>query len=125
MPSAYRTISTWDDVIDSRDVIARIEELESEETLDDTDARELASLKAFRDDVAPYCADWEYGEAIIREGYFKRYAIDFAYDIGAVKEDASWPNNCIDWDAAARTLQMDYTSAEFDGVTYWFRRHTP
>lgn len=27
----------------------------------------------------------------------------------------------VDWERAARELQMDYTPVEFDGVTYWVR----
>ena len=27
----------------------------------------------------------------------------------------------IDWAQAAHELQMDYTSVDFDGVTYWIR----
>lgn len=30
-------------------------------------------------------------------------------------------NNYIDWKRAAEALQSDYTSVEFDGVTYWVR----
>lgn len=36
-------------------------------------------------------------------------------------DDASWPNTCIDWDEAARELQYDYFTVEFDGITYWIR----
>jgi len=28
---------------------------------------------------------------------------------------------CIDWKAAARDLQVDYTEVDFDGVSYWIR----
>jgi hypothetical protein len=58
---------------------------------------------------------------MIRDSYFKEYAQEFAEDIGAINKNASWPNTCIDWDQAARELQMDYTSVNFDGVTYWIR----
>jgi hypothetical protein len=27
----------------------------------------------------------------------------------------------IDWDATAENIQADYTSVDFDGVTYWIR----
>jgi hypothetical protein len=29
--------------------------------------------------------------------------------------------SCIDWDQAARELQVDYFDVDFDGVTYWIR----
>lgn len=85
------------------------------------EADELRALKAFRDELEPYCPDWHHGETLIRDSYFKEYAQELADDIGATKSDAGWPNNCIDWDKAARELRMDYTSGEFDGVTYWAR----
>lgn len=118
------------DIIDSRDVIARIEELTDErdnfeggawaEECGD-DAEELASLMALAEQAEGYAADWQHGEALIRDSYFEDYARELAEDIGAIKSDASWPYTCIDWEQAARELQMDYTSVEFDGVTYWIR----
>ena len=154
------TISNYDDIIDSRDVIARIEELEGErEALDyafttayedwqaiprgdDGDAEahaaqiraerdlknweddygaELAALQALADEASGYAADWKYGETLIRDSYFRDYAMELADDIGAVPDNAQWPTTCIDWDQAARELQMDYTAVDFDGVTYWVR----
>jgi antirestriction protein len=115
--------SNNDDVIDSRDVIEAIAELEAEG--DDTglledELEELAALRAFAEDGQSF-ADWEWGEAFIRDSYFEDYAQELAEDIGAIKGDESWPANCIDWEQAARELQMDYTAVEFDGVTYWGR----
>ena len=123
------TISKYDDIIDSRDVIERIETLTSErddspETWADEnpdDAAELASLESLADEAAGYAPDWQCGECLIRGTYFIEYAQDLAEDIGAIDANASWPNTCIDWEQAARDLQMDYTSVEFNGVTYWIR----
>jgi hypothetical protein len=130
------------DVIDSRDVIARIEELESErealcdalcgsdsETINDTvnafdesdEGLKLIALKALAEECEGYASDWQYGEPLIRDSYFKEYAMELADDIGATNGKQEWPLNCIDWDQAARELQMDYTSVDFDGVTYWIR----
>lgn len=131
------TISNMDDMIDSRSVIERIEELEAERdeyqerdlteplTLSwsqahDDDAAELVALKALAEE-AEGCADWKYGEALIRDSYFRDYAEQLADDIGAINSEARWPNNCIDWERAAGELQMDYTSVDFDGITYWIR----
>jgi hypothetical protein len=135
-----RTISNSDDVIDSRDVIARVEELR--ETLfdqhqeeggcesefdawlshqDNADAEELATLEALAEEAEDYAADWEHGETLIRDSYFKTYAMELAEDCGMISGTETWPLNCIDWDKAARELQMGYTSIEFDGVTYWTR----
>lgn len=89
---------------------------------DEADRDELAGLKALVAEGSDYSEDWSYGATLIRDSYFKEYAMDLADDIGAMTPgDASWPLTCIDWDQAARELQMDYTSVEFDGVTYWVR----
>lgn len=118
-----RVISSYDDVIDSRDVIERIEEL-SDEDYGPLDRDERIELKALHDLVRQatnYSDDWEYGATLIRDSYFIEYAKDYAEDIGAVSLDRVWPSNHIDWQAAAQELHQDYTSVEFDGVTYWLR----
>jgi len=97
-----------------------------QEAIDDAenefaDAQELRDLKALAEQAEDYALDWAYGETWIRDSYFKEYAMNLAVDIGAVNANATWPNNCIDWDRAARELQTDYTSVEFAGVTYWIR----
>lgn len=119
-------ISNSADLIDSREVIARIEYLKE---IPDTFAREyegeeteeLEKLTALASEASGYAADWEYGETLIRDSYFKEYAQDLAEDCGMIPANLSWPASCIDWDQAARELQMDYTSVDFDGVTYWIR----
>jgi antirestriction protein len=123
------SISNFEDTIDSRDVIERIEELRSErEDHGDNwakenpdDAAELAALESLADEASGYAADWGYGEVLVRDSYFQDYAQELAEDCGAVDYDAAWPMNCIDWERAARDLRMDYTAVEFDGVTYWIR----
>lgn len=62
-----------------------------------------------------------YGATLVRDSYFEDYARELAEDCGLIQRDAHWPNDCIDWERAARELQMDYTSVEFDGVEYWVR----
>lgn len=118
-----------DDTIDSRDVIWHIsdlsDDLENAETTDDREQIEsdLAPLLALADE-GETLADWEDGVQLIRDDYFVTFAQEFANDIGAIDEDATagqWPLYCIDWERAARELQMDYTPVEFDGVTYWAR----
>lgn len=118
------TISNSDDVIDSRDVIARIEELESElKSSPDTfeDQYELTALKSLADEAEKYAPDWHYGETLIRDSYFRTHAQELADRCGLVQSGASWPNNCIDWEEAADQLKQDYTSVDFDGVEYWIR----
>jgi hypothetical protein len=87
---------------------------------------ELSALRDFLDQMRGYGGDhqWEgdwYPVTLVRESYFTDYAQELAEDIGAISRDAQWPLACIDWDKAADELKMDYTGAEFDGVTYYFR----
>lgn len=134
-------ITNNDDIIDSREVIARIEELKAEwaeNTNDDPDdyalseddwsvglgtvgARELVSLLELAKDGETNLADWMHGETLIRDSYFEEYARQLADDIGAIDADASWPLTFIDWERAADALKMDYHELDFDGVTYWGR----
>src|SRR5262245_56158343 len=110
-----KDISNSDDIIDSRDVIERINDLDEIEDRDEDENDELAALHSLAEQGED-CADWLYGETLIRDSYFVDYARDLAEDIGAIDAEASWPLHCIDWEWAARELQMDYTSVDFDGV---------
>lgn len=135
-----------DDVFDIRDVIEEVERLESElelneptieaarefkDNLEEDDSRlydveQLCVYLALLDETrgnggdVQWRGDW-YPIGFVRDSYFETYAQEFADDIGAINKDANWPNDCIDWEKAARELQMDYSSVEFDGVTYWYR----
>lgn len=132
------TIDLNADTIDVRDIIARVEELR-EELADyenpegDLEAHdenleqqgELAALAFILEDLAGNGGDeqWEgdwYPVTLIRDSYFQEYAQELAEDCGFISGN-EWPARCIDWEQAARELQMDYTSTEIDGVTYWYR----
>ena len=58
---------------------------------------------------------------LIAEDYFQTYAEEMAYDIGAIDPDAGWPNNHIDWKAAAEELSYDYSAVTLDGHDYLIR----
>jgi hypothetical protein len=126
-------ITNSEDIIDSRDVIARIGWLEGEDCgdekacdLDDCPrhvedaAEELRQLKEL-DEEGSGLADWPHGETLIRDSYFEDYAEQYADGVGAINAAAGWPLNHIDWEAAADELKMDYTSIKFGDVTYWAR----
>jgi hypothetical protein len=114
-------------VIDSREVIERITELENLAegdgiyVLDEDETAELAALRALAAEGEMYAGDWRGGAGLIRDSYFEDYAREFAEDIGAIQKDGDWPTNRIDWAAAADDLKVDYTEVTFDGVAYWVR----
>ena len=120
------------DIIEIRDIIERIEELpdliegEGCEEQCNSYSEELATLTGIMAELQgnggdeQWQGDW-YPLTLISESYFRDYAQELAEDIGAVNPQATWPNNCIDWDQATRELQMDYTSVTIDGITYFYR----
>lgn len=128
-------ISNSQDIIDSRDVIARIETLreehdsiaESEDQAqidawnESEEKEELDNLEVLAEEASGYADDWQYGEALIRDSHFTEYAQELAEDIGAIPDNAKWPCTCIDWERAAQELKWDYTSVDFGGVNYWIR----
>jgi hypothetical protein len=113
-------IESGQDIMDSRDVIARIDELQSQDERDEDEEAELKALEEFAEQLSGY-GDWAHGETLIRQSYFQEYAQNLAEDIGAIQRGMAWPYTCIDWEQAANELAMDYTQAEFDGETYLMR----
>lgn len=119
------------DVLDSRDVIERIEELEGMEAaiedlvagsgLDDDEREELKDLREFAEEASGYAEDWLHGETIIADSYFTEYAQQLADDIGAIDWNASWPLTYIDWERATDALKQDYTEVTLRGVDFWIR----
>lgn len=112
-------IEVGDDIIYSRDIEARIEDLEGEDELGDDEREELAALVALREEVRGVTSEWRYGVTLISDAYFEEYARDLAEDTGMMDRKASWPYTCIDWSAAADELRQDYACVEFCGVEYW------
>lgn len=124
------TIDNTDDVIDSRDVIARIETLESLKAdhdsdptgghFSDEDALELRDLRALANEATQYSDDWEYGATLIRDSYFVDYTRELLEDCGDIPKDI--PHYiAIDWDQTAHNIRVDYTPVDFGGTTYWVR----
>lgn len=133
-------VSNTDDTIDSRDVIARIEELGvlldggtfdeedvyvvdiGDDLIDmDDEHGELEHLKAFAEEAEGYSPDWAHGVTLVSDDYFERYAEELAQDIGAISSQDRWPLDCIDWEKAASELKVDYTAIDFDGIDFWVR----
>jgi hypothetical protein len=140
--------SNSDDVIDSRDIIERIEYLsvydyqvcpecgctlgdvhnegcsepEPVDNLTEEDKEELTALLALQDECEGI-SEWKYGTPLIRDSYFEEYARELAEDVGGIPREMrySWPFTCIDWEKAAEELQNDYTYVNFGDETYWIR----
>lgn len=117
----------YKDILDVRDIIERTEELENmlgNEEGTDAEWDELAALQVVLSELKGnggdehWRGDW-YPVMLIRGSYFDDYAQELAADCGDYPK--RWPYTCIDWVQAARELQMDYTSTEIDGVTFWYR----
>jgi len=159
-----RDVDNSADVLDSRDVESRIDDLEGEQNAlidaveeaeeaytdaqDDEDtteaqcdelgdelaaarmalrewqesweAEELAKLTAFRAEVQDGTSEWIHGETLIRESYWVEYVQELLADIGDIPRDL--PGYVvIDWEATADNIKADYSEADFDGITYYFR----
>lgn len=107
-----------DNYIDSRDIIARIEELErDEEALDDDEKDELETLRKAAEEGEQYARDWGDGVTLIREDYFVDYCRE---DCGYLPKDLPWWI-AIDWDKTADNMRGDYTEIEVGGYTYLVR----
>ena len=114
--------------IDSRDVISRIEEIESDkedckesgEEVSPELVIELADLLELQEE-AEGASDWVHGETLILDSYFEEYARELASDIVDTAENLEWPYRHIDWEGAANELQGDYTSVDAGAFTYWIR----
>ena len=120
------TISNQDDTIDSRDVIARIEELQGElegldsESLSQSEqelAIELQELVALQEEAEDYAPDWNYGSQLIRRSYFQQAMDELVADCYSIPELPNFMTVTLDYDA----LEQDYTSVDFDGVEYLIR----
>lgn len=124
------------DVIDSSDVIARIEELEAEEALTFEERGELAALKDLADQAEHY-GDWSYGAPLYADSYFVQHitdTIDECYEDvppspgswrdknGKGKSDR-WPYRHIkvDYEAAAEEAKADYVEVTYCDMVFWMR----
>lgn len=122
------TVLNTQDIIDVRDIIERVEELESESELDITTIEceaELAALQSILKDLKSYGGDeqWRgdwYPVTLIRESHFTEYTKEMLEDCGTIPRDLPhWVH--IDWEATAREVMFDYSTVDIDGVTYWYR----
>lgn len=119
-----------DALFDSREVIERIAELESElEGLDaDNDydiilelRDELSPLIALQEEAEGYISDWQYGETFYTWDALVEYAEETVNECYTTGNLPYWVTNHIDWEAVAEEIKVDYTEFEFHGTTYYAR----
>lgn len=110
------------DILDTRDIQARIRFLEisedNEVDMDEDEADELAYIRDVIESIGTDAASE--GITLIRDGYFQDYTEEYARDMIGDKID-DWPMTCIDWDAAGNELKSDYSCVDFGDETYWYR----
>ena len=94
-------ISNNEDILDVRDIIARVEELKG----NGWDEQ--------------WKGDW-YPITLIRDSYFEDAMDEMLEDCGYLQPFEKRPS-FIKISVDYHALQMDYTSIEYDGVTYWYR----
>jgi hypothetical protein len=124
------SVEPGDKVIDSRDVIARFEELQSEREMleddidkvdewDDDNGEEFKNLKDLIEECEG-CGDWEHGETLIHRNYWVEYCQQLLEDIGYMPKDLpSWI--VIDWEATADNMEVDYSVVNFGDEEYLIR----
>ena len=127
------TVSNWDDIVDSRAVVARVEELQGdlEAAKDDphpsdyADAQELEQLEALLEELRTVGGDSpEDGMTLVRETYWVDYVKEMYLDCMEpeqvkLMEDLPWKH--IDWPQVAEDLRSDYTIVTWDGVDFYVR----
>ena len=124
----------YEDIIDVRDIIERVEELESE-IEDACEAKDVEAIEAYQPELDTLRAiledlkghggdeqwrgDW-YPVTLIRGTHFADYTQEMLQDCGTIPRDLPhWVH--IDWEATAREVKVDYSEVEIDGVTYFYR----
>mgnify|MGYP001216235134 CR=1 FL=1 len=126
------------DILDARDIIARVEELEESKTWHEEvhgagdwadaypqEAQELDTLAAILEDLKGYGGDeqWRgdwYPVILIRETHFTDYVQEMLEDCGEIPRDLPHYIH-IDWERTARDVKVDYGSVTVDGVEYLYR----
>lgn len=127
-----------DAVIDSQDIIKRIEELQAmkdsmQQDVDEGktsgselalwlqgEGKELDMLRELAEEAEQYSSDWEYGETLVHEDYFVEYCMVILKDCGDLPTNIPW-YVVIDEDATAENLKSDYVELDFDGQIYYMR----
>lgn len=125
------TLDLAADIIDVRDIIARVEAIESEGddafllATDPETFGELQTLRVILDDLRgnggdeQFRGEW-YPATLIADHYFTDYVQEMLQDCDVIPRD--FPVYVeIDWDATARNVAVDYTTTTIQGREYFYR----
>jgi predicted nuclease with TOPRIM domain len=122
---------------DIEDLIAEKDDLEEEQLELDEEAEDYdeqySELETQKDDLDIQIEDLKNenleliefadevvaGTTLINDDFFVKYAEQMADEFGV--DPATWPGNCIDWEAAADQLKADYSVLEWDGYTFYYQ----
>jgi hypothetical protein len=117
------------DFIDVRDIIARVEELETIAPADENEkwanCDEYATLTAILDQLKGYGGDEEwrgdwYPVTLIADFAFEDHARELLEECGTIPKDLPW-YVAIDWETTAENIRVDYTSVDVGATVYWYR----
>lgn len=121
LEEAKQEIADCEDESDKPNLREAFQDAQDElEQWDNDNQEELKNLKALEDGINS--SEWRHGLTLIRETYFADYCREMCEDIGDIPKNLpSYIENAIDWDKVARQLKQDYSTVEYDGVTYYYR----
>lgn len=114
-------------VIDSRDVIARIEELQDNESRTSLEEEELQELLKLQSE-AESSPDWLHGETLIHRSYFVTYIEELIHECYEMPKELKhgsgqwpWRHISLDYEAAANEAKADYFEVYYFGEAYLIR----
>jgi antirestriction protein len=94
----------------------------------EADGADVGAVGAYVDNIRATFETWDDLKDDFEEAYAgewsseQDFAQNLAEDLGAIDQNATWPNDCIDWERATRELFTDYWSAEAPGGMVWVFR---
>jgi hypothetical protein len=115
-------ISNMDDTLDTRDILERIKELESDkDSLEEEETKELKILSDLIEEIDSMCGEQSSdGVFLISDYYWAEYVEEMVQDIGDLPHGI--PHYIvIDWEATADNVKVDYDEIDFDGQTFLYR----
>ena len=126
------TITGTENLLDSRDIEARIqylqdlgttltqEELEEDYQAEEEEITELLRIKYdFIDEYSRGEELWEEGVVFINDGYFIEDTIDYLEEIGVVDSDFYLLRGNIDWEGVVRDRLREYDSVILFDQTFY------